>query len=487
MSNKLKLTLLGLLLASTAFATGSNINYTGTFLPTRNDFWEIGTSTSEYLNGFFKNVTVSGTCSGCSAASTVLLQQTYDNTTGSAAELRLANSKDLIFSLQNTTVDPNFVINFESSSNGQFLIQSASTTKALFTRDGSFGIGTTSPGGGLAVGISTTTILDGDAYVYGQLNIPNLNSTTTNASFFAGDIGSSARRVPNIYAGNLDTTLLAVGGYTQGGLVVNGALTVSGTNFSLGTGLATSTYVANATSTMQAGFVFATGGIQVTAGGLNLSSGVDVLLNGKITDASSATNTLPNVNASTLSVGAKFYGSGTATSSYEGGIQIKGNGGLTTLSGLTITGDELLNGKFVDSNAATSSFTGTLTISGLTQTTQAVTQGACKTVSFASTMTVDWYQANCFALGQLTSSPKIVFTQISSAFQNISVEIFSSNATFQPSWTGSAGGSTSPNIIWLNGSYGNKSTTTPGQIHEGLNRCQFTSTSTPNSIEGICL
>ena len=37
-------------------ATGANQQYTGTLLPSKDSFWEIGTTTKEYLRGFFDNL-----------------------------------------------------------------------------------------------------------------------------------------------------------------------------------------------------------------------------------------------------------------------------------------------------------------------------------------------------------------------------------------------------------------------------------------------
>ena len=53
----------------------------------------------------------------------------------------------------------------------------------------SVGVGTTTVGAGLHVTEGFTSVLDGDAYIYGQLNAAYLVATSTTDSSFAGNIG----------------------------------------------------------------------------------------------------------------------------------------------------------------------------------------------------------------------------------------------------------------------------------------------------------
>lgn len=285
------------------------------------------------------DLTVTGTCTGCSGSVSVDLQDTYNNS-ASDANILLADAKDVILTLADTATDPNFQISVASDAQGQLQLLVGSTTNAVWDGYGRLGIGTTTPGAGLSVQ-ATTTILGLDAYVFGQLTVPHIVATNTaGVSLFLGDIGSSAQRVPNIWATNINSTLLTVGAYAQGDLTVTGDLYVNGNNFNLGTGSATSTYVGDATSTMQAGFLFgsaaSTGGVRINTGGLTLVGG-DALFSNALKSS--------------------FIG----TSTFTGNLSAAS---LAGSAGLTLTGDVLLSGKLVQSTAnATSSFAGGLTAS----------------------------------------------------------------------------------------------------------------------------
>ena len=55
------------------------------------------------------------------------------------------------------------------------------------------------------------------------------------------DIGATGNRWTNIYASNVDTTTITVGGFASGNLTVGGDMFVNGNDLNLGTGIATST------------------------------------------------------------------------------------------------------------------------------------------------------------------------------------------------------------------------------------------------------
>lgn len=74
--------------------------------------------------------------SNCSAGTTVNIQNTYDNSTNPAT-VTLADNKDLKFVLQDTTTDPNFLIQLQCTtvcgSNGRFAVTNAAGTSDIFT------------------------------------------------------------------------------------------------------------------------------------------------------------------------------------------------------------------------------------------------------------------------------------------------------------------------------------------------------------------
>lgn len=350
-------------------ASGDRINYTQTLLPSVTASYDLGTTSLAYREAFVGNLTVSGTCTGCAGASADM-QDAY-NASASDAQITTASAKNIVNFLQNTATDANYIINIDTASDGKFLIQNSSSGAATTTsfsvdRWGRTGLGTSTPGSGLSVH-ATSTLLGGDAYIYGQLNIPYLVSTSSTASLFTGDIGSSANRVPNIWATNLNTTLITVGSYAAGDFTISSDLYVNGGQFALGTGSATSTLDATATSTWQGGLVVGNtalkGGLQVVNGGLNIAG--DSLFSGKltVTNAATSSNSGTLLNSNLLSSGS-LYVSGVATSSFEGGIQVKTLGGLASASGLTVTGGQIQSsGKLVVTDVATSSFSGGLSVS----------------------------------------------------------------------------------------------------------------------------
>ena len=325
------------------------------------------------------DLTVTGTCTGCSGASATL-QDGYDSS-GSDAQITTANNKNLITFLQNTATDPNFAVNIDAASGGQFLVQNSSSgdsTSTVFSinRSGSVGIGNgTGTPAGLTVN-ATTTIFGGGVWAYGTIVAPSINATSSTASLFAGDIGSTAQRVPNIYATNINSTLLTIGAYAQGDLTVSGDLYVNGNDFALGNGSATSTVSGNATSTWQGGALFgnaaSTGGVRINTGGLHVVGG-DSIFDGQLQVAS------------------------VSTSTFAGGISVAAIGGLTSSSGLVVTGDSLLAGKLVQSvTNATSSFAGPVTASSSLAVSGRIVStphGGCETQSGATT-TINFAKGN---------------------------------------------------------------------------------------------
>ena len=226
-------------------------------------------------------------CGAITGGSTNDLQDAYDNSAVDAMILT-TDAKDVIWSLADTTTNPNHIISVASGGQGQFQLAVGSTTNGVWYGDGRLGIGTTSPGAGLSV--ATTTLFNADAYIYGQLNVP-LIVATSGPSLFLGDIGSSANRVPNIFAKILDTTTLVVNNYAQGDLTVSRDLFVNGADIALGTGLATTTITSDSGNL---------GIASITPGALLAVNGTGLFKGGVYIQATTTTSSL--IATSTLEV-----------------------------------------------------------------------------------------------------------------------------------------------------------------------------------------
>ena len=296
--------------------TGSNISFTGTLLPTRNQFWGIGTSTAEYKHLFVQDVTVSGTCTGCSAGSTADFQDAYNNSAADA-QILTTTGKDIVLFLTNT--DSNATVQILSGTNGEGQLQigtadgSATTTRGVWAGYGGLGIGTTSPGGGLAVN-ATSTILSGPAYILDHLRTSFLIATSTQNSSFGGALDvteeASSTFSGGIYADGLSSSQGLV--ISTGDALFAGVIKVSstGTSTNLGT-------------------------FQVNAGGTGTSTISNLLASGNIFSGKSVVS---NGNASTT------LDSGTTTQAFSctaANFQI----GLLNKDSRVIFEDECMNGQ----------------------------------------------------------------------------------------------------------------------------------------------
>ncbi len=260
--------------------------------------------------------------------------------------------------------------------------------------NGAFGLGTTTPGARLSV--KGSTLLEGD------LTVSFLKSTSTVASSFGGSLGIATTspwgllsiehttaqdfRTPSFVisdAGTSTPSIYVDGGYGRVGfgtsspyaqlsIEITGepsnnfneglpAFVVSsrgtstpafyiassngnvgfstsspGANFSIGSG-ATALFSSTATTTFSGGLnVKDTGGLS-SATGLTITGG-DIISSGKLTLTGASTSTIPQLNVSTilttpiLDISTIIKNSGTATSSFAGGLSL-GTGGLNITSG----------------------------------------------------------------------------------------------------------------------------------------------------------
>lgn len=273
--------------------TGQNLNFTGSLSPTRDDFWSLGTTSLRY-KGVFSDLTVT-TCTGCSSASTADLQDGY-NASGADAQITTTDAKDIVILLQDTATEPTLTISAEDQ--GELRLAIGSTTNAVWQAYGRLGIGTTSPGTGLAVH-ATTTLLGLDTYIYGQLTLPYLVATSTTAS----------STLPQLSGTSISTTGFTVlGDFTVETLGTSSIPALLGTNLA-----ATSLTLTGTLELEQTGTSTFAGGLSVaglaSSQGLIITGG-DIISSGKLVVTQNATSSFAGV----LSV------TGTASSSFAGDL-----------------------------------------------------------------------------------------------------------------------------------------------------------------------
>ena len=330
--------------SSTLIAADGTNKFVSTSSPTVNAIFATSTTiTSEFSGSLLvNNLEVLGSCTGCAGSSD--FQDIY-NSSAADAQILTTTGKDIVFFLTNT--DANAVVQILSGTNGEGQLQigtadgSATTTTGIWAGYGGLGIGTTSPGAGLAVN-ATSTILSGPAYVLDHLRTSYIIATSTQN---------------NTFGGALDITEAATSTFTGG--------------LSVGTG-----------------GLLSTTGITLTAGDLLLASG-------KITQASGATSTIPSLSVSTNISAVNVLITGdlnvdTGTSTLQGATFA----GVNTTNGVVVSGDALFSGALKISSTATSTnagtwaitnTTGTSTISGALSITRSLLGSASIVAGVAST------------------------------------------------------------------------------------------------------
>ena len=180
------------------------------------------------------DLTVTGTCTGCSAGASTDFQDAYNNSSADATILS-ADGKELVYIIADTTDPAEFVISAQSQGSLQLAI--GSTTNGVWHGYGALGIGTTSPGGGLAVN-ATSTILSGPAYILDHLRTSYLIATSTENSTFGGALdvteGASSTFSGGIYADGLSSSQGLV--VSTGDALFEGVIKVSSTGTSTNAG-----------------------------------------------------------------------------------------------------------------------------------------------------------------------------------------------------------------------------------------------------------
>jgi len=282
----------------------------------------------------------------------------------------------------------------------------------------SLGISTSTPGVGLAV-VSTTTILGGDLYVWGQVNIPFVIATSTTASFFGGNLGVGTT-TPG-------AELSVVGAGLFEGELHAAYFTSTSTHENLLGGTLNVTEAA--TNTFTGGLSVGTGGFLTTTG-LTVTGG-HILSSGRLEVTS------------------------TATSTFAGVISVDDANSTSTFAG-TIS---------VESTTGTSTFDNSVDIIGFTDTTRAVRQAACQDTTQAATTTIDWALGNCFDIGPLTQDVTLRQTNFEDAkYQTIVVIGSTKNSDFNINFDDPTEVPTTTPVWYLANS---NATDTPRQLLEG--------------------
>lgn len=297
------------------------------------------------------------------------LQDAY-NAHGGDAQILTTTGKDIVFFLTNT--DSNATVQILSGTNGEGQLQigtadgSATTTTGIWAGYGGLGIGTTSPGGGLAVSATSTSL-----------------------------------------------SSLTVAGFSKAGVVI----ATSSLEYR---GIATSTWAS-------AGLSVAGGGL-ASSQGITVSSGDILVTTGKLTlEAGVGTSTIPNLNIDgTLLSFPYLYANDSATSTFEGGLKILGGGIRILAGGLDIQGsDLLLAGSLKISSTGTSTNlgtfqvnaggTGTSTFSNLSASgnifgAASIVAGAASTTVDAATSTQAFNCTNAnLQTGMLHNDSRVIF------------------------------------------------------------------------------
>ena len=444
---------------------------------------------------------------GSDNAGTADLQDVY-NSSASDAQITSATAKDIVLFLSNT--DSNATFQVLSGTNGEGQLQigtadgSATTTTGVWAGYGGLGIGTTSPGAGLAVS-ATSTILGGPAYILDHLRTSYIISTSTTNNSFGGALDVTEAATSTFTGGVATAGLSSSAGLVLSAgdlLMTSGRITLAGASTSTLPALNVSTALAvlgltitgdlnhegSGTSTFAGGLDILTGGLQIAAGGLDITG--DSLFSGKLTSAA-GTSTLPSLSVSTNLTAVNLLITGdlnvdTGTSTLQGATFT----GLYTTGGIHVdTGDSLFD-QTIKVGSGTSTFDGTLRInSGGTGTStltsllltggllgnKSVVGGISSTTADAATTTI---ALSCSGANLHTviidGDERLIFEDECWAGQVlriwIDVRTNADGGEFQIDWDG---------LPDANGEYGSstlmfrEATTTTGYLEQGkMNRCQ---------------
>ncbi|TSC88795.1 MAG: hypothetical protein G01um10143_692, partial [Parcubacteria group bacterium Gr01-1014_3] len=228
-------------------------------------------------------------------------------------------------------------------------------------------------------GLQATGTISGE---YGKIGFGSSTPYAQVAIEVAGTIVGSTTPVFVVADTGTNSPLFLITSTGRIGIATNTpTVTANPAGAASGLSVATSTYIDGG---------LGIGGATSTNGGLFVKNSLDVyegitLRRGRLEVSGTATSTLPNLNASTISSTALLYVSGAATSTLEGGLKVNAVGGITSMSGLTISaGDIQSAGKLTITSLGTS------TLPALTATdinTTSLTLGGTLEVTTTGTST----------------------------------------------------------------------------------------------------
>ncbi|MDP3764772.1 MAG: tail fiber domain-containing protein [bacterium] len=328
---------------------------------------------------------------------------------------------------------------FDSFVSANYFTSTSTNSSWIF---GNFGIGTTTPG----VAFDTK----GDGSFKGGLYI---QATTTTSSLIA----TSTLEIRGASGNDLVVTdgNTGIGTSTPGNLFsVHGNVNIQNNLVVEGDSVFNGNikFKKNATTTANGG---------ISAGGLASSQGLeitggDILSSGKLTLTGAATSTIPQLNVSTiltvptLEVSTIFKNSGTATSTFDGGLSL-GTGGLNITSGglYVDVGDVNIDQKLIvngDLGIGTSTPGSLLSVHGVGNIGELTIEGQLKTSFITSTSTTASYFGGAIGLGTSTPGAMLAVKGAGIFDGFVSADYFTSTST---------------NSSWLFGNLG-IGTTTPG-------------------------
>ncbi|TSC88775.1 MAG: hypothetical protein G01um10143_832, partial [Parcubacteria group bacterium Gr01-1014_3] len=349
-------------------------------------------------------------------------QQQIDTLKGSSGSVSnpiiqvIGQSSGIIFPLQDQDIANDLTIDTNKAATFSTLTSGGITTSGLTVS----GSGTTTFGGG----VSATTL--------------NVTSTTGTSTFAGGiELGSGCFEMPDGscleigggggsastagYDGQVQFNSSGVLGasslftFASGNLTLGGDLFVNGSDLNLGNGLSATSTISGQYGSLGFGSSSPIGQISVEAVQGIVGSNTPIFIVG---DSGSSTPFIyvsgvnGNVGIATDSPGAAlavdglstFNGvisnSAAGTSTFEGGINVKTTGGLSSAAGLTITGGDIQSsGKLTITSSATSSITGGLIVDTLTTGTTGTSTFGNGLILSAGSLKLATYQCNNFASG----------------------------------------------------------------------------------------
>ncbi|MBI2052503.1 MAG: tail fiber domain-containing protein [Candidatus Sungbacteria bacterium] len=262
-----------------------------------------------------------------------------------------------IFSIHGSTTTPMFLLN-NTSTGDLMLLQRSGITAFMIGNGDNVGIGTSTPGTRLAV--RGDSDIKGNEYVQGTSTMSSLIATSTlevrSTAYTGGSLFNTFKEKIGMGTSTPGSLLAVHGAGNIGELTVEGpfkASYITATSTTNNTFSGALDVTESATSTFTGGVNVSTTGGLSSATGLTITGG-DILSSGKLTLTGASTSTAPQLNVSTilttpiLDVSTIIKNSGTATSTFAGGLSVATGGLLVSGGGINVdVGDVNIDQKLV--------------------------------------------------------------------------------------------------------------------------------------------